>query len=98
MNTCVQAINNDLKSMEPAEGEGVLRKGNNQGSILLAHNPVFYARTKLINIQHRYIRDEVALKRIELAYVPTAEMITDGLTKPLTHTKFHNFVNQMRMI
>lgn len=60
MNTYVHAINNDFKSMEPAGGEGVLRKGNNQESIMLAYNPVFHARTKLINIQHHYIRDETA--------------------------------------
>ena len=33
-------------------------KGDNQGSISLAHNPVFHARTKHIDIQHHYIRDE----------------------------------------
>lgn len=92
----MQAINNDLERMEPG-GEGVSLKGDNQRSIALANNPVFHARTKHINIQHHFIRDEVATKRIELAYVPTAEMIADGLTKPLTHAKFHTFVEQMHM-
>lgn len=72
-------------------------KGDNQGSISLAHNPVFHARTKHIDIQHHYIRDEVVVGRIDLTYVPTAEMIADGLTKLLTHAKFHEFVKQMRM-
>lgn len=78
--------------MEP-RGEGVSLKGDNQGSIALAHNPVFHARTKHIDIQHHYIRDEVAAKRIELAYVPTNEMIADGLKKLLTYVKFHTFVH-----
>ncbi len=72
-------------------------KGDNQGSIALIHNPVFHSRTKHINIQHHYIRDEVASKRIELSYVPTEKMIADGLTKALTYVKFLRFVNQMRM-
>ena len=72
-------------------------KGENQGSISLAHNPVFYARTKHIDIQHHYIRDEVAAGRIDLTYVPTAEMIADELTKALIHAKFHKFIKQMRM-
>lgn len=72
-------------------------KGDNQGSISRAHNPVFHARTKHIDIQHHYIRDEVAAGRIDLSYVPTAEMIADGLTKPLTHARFHEFVKQMKM-
>lgn len=72
-------------------------KRDNQGSIALAHNPVFHSRTKHIDIQHHYIRDEVAARRIDLTYVPTDEMIADGLTKPLTNAKFHGFLSQMHM-
>ena len=70
----------------------ILLKSNNQGSIALAHNPVFYLRTKYIDIQHYYIHDEVASKKIELLYLPTHQMIADGLTKILTHVKFHGFI------
>ena len=72
-------------------------KGDNQGSIALAHNPVFHSRTKHIDIQHHYIRDEVAAQRIQLSYIPTDEMIADGLTKALTHVKFQHFIEQMNM-
>lgn len=72
-------------------------KGDNKGSIALAHNPVFHSRTKYIDIQHYYIRDEIESRRIELSYVPTEEMIADGLTKGLTHVKFHRFIKQMNM-
>ena len=44
-------------------------KGDNQGSIAFAHNPVFHARTRPIDIQHHYIRDEVAAGRIDLQYI-----------------------------
>lgn len=97
-NMCVQAINDDPDGLEPGRGDSTVSlKGENQESLALAHNPVFHTRTKHIDIQHHYIRNEVAAKRIELTYVPTAEMIADGLTKPLTHTKFHTFVEQMQM-
>ena len=47
-----------------SEGQIVIPlKGDNQGSIALAHNPVFYSRTKHIDIQHHYIRDEVASQK-----------------------------------
>lgn len=72
-------------------------KNGKQGSIALAHNPIFDSRTKDIDIQHRYIWDEVAANRIQLSYVPTNEMIANGLTKALTRIKFHGFVEQMRM-
>lgn len=57
--TCVQAIYQDLdieRGEEKLAGSlnktaiVILLKGNNQGSITLAHNPVFYSETKYINI------------------------------------------------
>lgn len=72
-------------------------KGDNQGWIALAHNQIFHAQTKHTNIQHYYIRDEFAAGRINLSYIAMAEMIFNGLTKPLTYAKFYNFMKQMRI-
>lgn len=72
-------------------------KGDNQGSIALAHNLIFHACIKHIDIQHHYIRDKVATGRIDLQYVLTSEMIADGMTKAFTYAKFHLFVKQMCM-
>lgn len=41
-------------------------KDDNQGSIALAHNLVFHAQTKHIDMQYHYICDEVVIKRIDL--------------------------------
>ena len=102
-NTGVQALKEDIahtltepNSVKPSS-KPINMRGDNQGSIALAYNLVFHARTKHIDIQHHYIRDEVSAGRINLTYVPTSEMIADGLTKPLTHAKFHEFVRQMKM-
>lgn len=67
-------------------------KNDNQSFIALAHNSVFYSKTKHINIQHHYIWDDVSSGRIKLIYVPNAKMIADNLTKLLTHAKFHGFL------
>ena len=72
-------------------------KSDNQGSIALAYNPVFYSRIKHINIQHHYIHNKVGAKKIELFYVPTNQMIADGLTKVLTHVIFYSFIDQMKI-
>ena len=89
-NTCVQAIHNDLKCEKP-KGEDVSIKGDIQRLITLAHNPIFHTLTN-IDIQHYFIRDEFAIKRIELGYIPIVEMIVDGQIKPLTNAKFHTLV------
>lgn len=87
-NTCVKAIQDRLDNACGAnsveESSMIIPlKGDNQGSIALAHSPVFYSRTKYIDIQHHCIWDEIASKRIKLSYVPMNEMIADGLTKAL---------------
>lgn len=73
-------------------------KDDNQRSIALTYNSVFHARSKHINIQHHYICDKVVAKKIELLYMPTEDIITDGLTKALTYVKFHGFIAEMKMI
>lgn len=94
----MQAIDSDLENLDLRSGDPtVLLKSDNQGSLVLAHNPVFYAKTKHIDIQHHYICDKVAAKKIELTYVLTGKMIADGLTKLLTHARFQTFVSQMQM-
>ena len=74
-------------------GEGTIAlKGDNQSAIALANNPVLHSRTKHIDIQHHFIRNEVLEGRIDLTYVLTEDMFADRLTKPLTHVKFYSFI------
>lgn len=72
-------------------------KGDNQGSITLAHNQIFYSKTKHIDIQHYYIYNEVISQKIQLSYMPTEEIIANGFTKALTYIKFHYFIEQIDM-
>jgi histone deacetylase 1/2 len=62
---------------------------DNLSAKALASNPVMHARSKHIEIDVHYIRDQVLQDQIEIAYVPTADQIADCLTKPLTHSRFH---------
>lgn len=61
--------------------------GDNQGAIALAKNPVAHARTKHIDVQHHFIRQQVACDAVTLQYCPTAEMWADVLTKALPRDK-----------
>lgn len=65
-------------------------RGDNQGSLALAANPVFHQRTKHIDIRQKFITEMVNKGIIAIEYVPTQLMFADGLTKPLpreTHWK-----------
>lgn len=69
--------------------------GDNQGSLALAKNPVFHARTKHIDIQHHFIRDCVASGTIFVDYISTHDMLADGLTKPLSRDKHLRFAYEL---
>ena len=54
---------------------------DNQGFISLAKDPVFHSRTKHIDIKFHFLREKVEEGIIELEYMPTDQMVADGLTK-----------------
>ena len=66
---------------------------DNQGAIALGKNPQAHARSKHINIQWHYQREEIEDRTVQLRYIPTNQQITDGLTKPLSKDKFLAFRN-----
>lgn len=61
--------------------------GNNQGSLALANNSVFHARSEHIDIQHPFIRTTLKSGEITLNYIPTSYMVADIMTKPLPKGK-----------
>lgn len=71
----------------------ILLKSNNQSSIALIYNLVFYIQTKRFNIQYYYIKDKVVTKKIKLIYIPINKIIAISLTKALSYIKFYRFIN-----
>jgi hypothetical protein len=68
---------------------------DNQSAIALVKNPQFHSRTKHINIQYHYTRDQVERKTLRVDFIPTNDQITDILTKPLGPTKFLHFIGTL---
>ena len=64
---------------------------DNQGAMALAKNPQFHARSKHIDIQHHYVREQVTAGNVSLEYVPTERQVADGLAKALCKDKFDRF-------
>jgi hypothetical protein len=56
--------------------------------------------TKLrhVDIHHHWLRQEVREGRINIKWVPTADMTADGLTKALPRQKHETFVQQLNLV
>ena len=68
---------------------------DNQGAIALAKNPRNHPRTKYIELRYHFIRLAISDGHILLNYVPTSEMVVDGLTKTLTCDKHELFLGML---
>lgn len=65
--------------------------GDNQGAIALAKNPQHHGRVKHIDIQHHWVRGQIADGNVDLKYISTDKQVADGLTKALCRDKFELF-------
>jgi len=69
--------------------------GDNQGSIALANNPEYHARTKHIDIQYHFIRECIQTGKIALEYCPTSDMVADGMTKAMARDRHVELLAKM---
>ena len=75
----------------------MLLYGDNQSALVLTKNPELYQRTKYINVKYYYIRQQYERELIDLWFIPTDKIATDGLTKPLAYPKFKEFVRLLNL-
>lgn len=61
------------------------------GAVSLTSKSIFHARTKHIEVQHHWIREQVLKKSIILRHISNKQMFADTLTKPLHPGPFREF-------
>ena len=67
------------------------------GAIYLSANPVFHARTKHIEVDYHFVRERVARRLLDIKFIPTADQVADGFTKPLTVLQLEAFRNNLNL-
>nr|KYP75364.1 Copia protein [Cajanus cajan] len=71
---------------------------DNLSAKALASNPVMHARSKHIEVDIHFIRDQVLQNQISIAYVPSSDQIADCLTKALTHSRFSQLRDKLGVV
>lgn len=66
--------------------------GDNKPTLALTLNPEHHAKTKHIDIQWHFVREQVRRGIVKLQYLSTTIMHADGLTKPLSGELFRCFL------
>ena len=66
--------------------------------LVVDDNARLRTRLRHVDIQNMWLKQEYKKARFQIAYLPTAQMPADGLTKALPKQKFDAFVKQLGLV
>ncbi|KAI3830313.1 hypothetical protein L1987_04451 [Smallanthus sonchifolius] len=61
---------------------------DNLGATYLTANPVFHARTKHVEVDYHFVREQVTQGKLYVKFISTDDQIADIFTNPLSSQKF----------
>ncbi|XP_021831397.1 uncharacterized protein LOC110771407 [Prunus avium] len=70
---------------------------DNLGATYLSANPIFHARTKHVEIDYHFVRDQVSAGRLHVKFISTKDQLADIMTKPLSSTRFKFIRDKLRV-
>lgn len=70
---------------------------DNQGVIVLIHNPIFHQRTKPMDVCFFFVRDAHQECKINITYIDTEVQLADIFTKALPNQRFEKLRNSLNV-
>jgi EAL domain-containing protein (putative c-di-GMP-specific phosphodiesterase class I) len=64
---------------------------DNLGATYLSTNPIFYARTKHVEVDYHFVRDRVVKKEIQIHFISFQDQLVDVFTKLFLTASFTAF-------
>ena len=71
---------------------------DNLGATYLSANPVFHARTKHVEVDYHFVREQVAQGRLNVKFISTGDQIADVFTKPLSSQRFLELRSKLQVV
>lgn len=70
---------------------------DNLGIIYLYENPIFYARTKYVDVDYHFVCDKITNKKNQIHFILSIDQLVDVLTKSLLNASFTHFRLKVRV-
>ena len=71
---------------------------DNKATIEIAHNPVQHDRTKHVEVDQHFIKENLDRKIIQFPFVRSEDQLADILTKAVSGKTFHGAINKLGLI